>query len=362
MTSEIAIIGDMHIGIKGGDKHFLSFQMQWLEECLAKLQKRGITTVVQTGDFFDTRAHIKLNVLHAILTWFPETLIKYGIKDWITYGGNHDMFYRDSNDISSLKILDLIDRGYDAIDIRTYTSFVGTPTINGKRFAFVPWLNKNNQEQLLQELGKSKADYVFGHFEMEGMPMIPGGILCEHGLDVNDFKQFKRVISGHFHTISNQQNCTMVGSPYALNWGDVNDKRGFWILDTDADTLELIENEEHMTMFSVIEYDPDESYKPATYFDAYEGTIVKVLVNNKADEKHYKKFVELLTQSKFLEYKIIDSTTVVLDKVEISEEVLSLDTISAMGTYIDKQEDELVDKDALKALANEIYLEVISGE
>lgn len=358
--TKIAVIGDMHMGIKGGDKHFLEFQMAWLEYVLKKLESMGIDTIIQTGDFFDTRAHIKLNVLHKVLTWFPDVLRSHGIKDWIVYGGNHDMFYRDSNEVSSLEIFKVLHEAHvdSCINFTVYDTDVGHLIFDGCKIAFVPWLNKNNEKRLLEDVAALRPDYVFGHFEMEGMPMIPGGAVCEHGLKVKDFKDYKRVISGHFHTISHQQNCTMVGSPYHLNWGDVGDKRGFWILDTDKDTFELVENEEHMTMFSVIEYDPNLKYTDDS-FEAYEGTIVKVLVKSKTDEKHYKKFTDILAKTKFLEYKVIDLSTVEIEKVQISEEVLQLDTATALSKYIDMQGDE-VDKEPLKALAAEIYMETLA--
>jgi hypothetical protein len=61
-----------------------------------------------------------------------------------------------------------------------------------------------------------------------------------------------------------------------------------------------------------------------------------------------------------IDYKIIDTTMVEVEKVEISEEVLALDTLSAMNAYIDKQGEE-INKDRLKELAKSVYMEVLSG-
>jgi DNA repair exonuclease SbcCD nuclease subunit len=357
--AKVAVIGDMHFGVKNGNPDFLEFQLAWLEYCLQKLQAMGVTIIVQTGDMFDTRAHIKLNILHAVMNQLPALLNKYGIETWITYGGNHDMFYRDSNDICSLDILNFMNKP-DSVEFKVFTNTIGYELIGDKMFAFVPWVNKNNFEDLINvDLLQGPAEYVFGHFEIVGMPMIPG-VLCEHGVEPKDFKRFKRVISGHFHTVSKHLNCTMVGTPYHITWGDVQDgnNRGFWVLDTDTDDFELVKNDDHLTLFSVIEYDQKEKYDDESFKD-YEGTIVKVLVKEKADPKHYKKFVDLLAKCKFLDYKIIDTTMVEIEKVEISEEVLSLDTLSAMNAFIDGQSDEM-NKDAVKNLAKSIYMEAMS--
>lgn len=354
--SKIAIIGDMHLGVKSGNQTFLDFQEGWLEMTLDKLQKMGIKTVIQTGDMFDTRQHMKLNVMHFILTRFPEMLAEYGIDEWIVYAGNHDIFYRDSNEICSLDILNHIGSG----TFRVIKDQVGYMSMDDKQIAFVPWINKNNHQRLTMELANKGADYVFGHFEIIGMPMIPG-VLCEHGLDPKIFQRYKRVISGHFHTVSHSLNCTMVGTPYHLTWGDVQDgnNRGFWTLDLETDELELHKNEDHMTLFSVIEYDPNEKYDDLT-LEPYRGSIAKVLVKEKPEAKHYKKFIDLLAKAGMIDYKIIDTTMVEIEKVEISEEVLSLDTLSALDTFIDKQSEDF-SKESVKKLAKQYYMEVLAG-
>lgn len=357
--SKIAIIGDMHFGVKAGNNDFLEFQIAWLEQALQKIQAMGITKIIQTGDFFDTRQNIKLNVLDFIINRFPGMLIKYRIDEWIVYGGNHDMFYRDSNSICSLDLLKALNiPGF--INFRVIKDDLEEMNINGKKLAFVPWINKNNGDKLLSQVASSKADYLFGHFEMIGMPMIPG-VDCEHGQDPKAFKNFKRVISGHFHTVSHYLNCTMVGTPYHLTWGDVQDgnNRGFWTLDLETDELVLHKNEDHMTLFSVIEYNHNEKYDDKS-FEAYKGTIAKVLVKEKPDAKHYKKFIDLLAKAEMIDYKIIDTTMVEIEKVEISEEVLKLDTLSAMNAFIDKQNDEF-SKDNVKKLARSIYMEAVSS-
>jgi DNA repair exonuclease SbcCD nuclease subunit len=356
---KIGIIGDMHWGVKNGNPDFLEFQKFWLEDALSRMQKLGIDTIIQTGDHFDTRAHIKLNVLHAMIHWFPDVLRNFGIKKWITYGGNHDMFYRDSNEICALDIFSLMNHGLNDKFIIVKDK-VEILNFGGVKLAIAPWINKNNNDRILSEIAKSKADYLFGHFEMIGMPMIPG-FLCDSGVDPKSFKDFKRVISGHFHTVSNSLNCTMVGTPYHITWGDVQDgdNRGFWTLDLDTDELVLHKNESNMTLFSVIEYDSNAKYEASTLKE-YAGTIAKILVKEKPDAKHFKKFTDLLNGVGFIDFKIIDTTMVQIDKVEISEEALSLDTLSAMNAYIDAQGND-IKKDKVKSLAKQIYIEVLNG-
>lgn len=355
--NKIGVIGDTHFGVKNGHPDFLEFQFYWFEECLKRLQAMGIKIIFQTGDLFDTRTHMRLNVMHAMITKFPQMLDKYGIEEFIIIAGNHDVFYRDINSICSLELIDLLNGQGHKVKFKTYIDEVGSMTIGGKVLNFVPWLNKNNSARLLAEVSENKADYVFGHFEMVGMPMIPG-VLCEHGVEVDQFKAHKRVISGHFHTVSENKNCTMVGTPYHITWNDVQDgtNRGFWVLDVDTDEFELHRNDEFMTLFSVIKYDPLFDYTEE-FFEPYEGTIAKILVSDKSVPKHYKAFKSMVDNVKFIDFNTIDTTMVVAEKVEISEEALSLDTLSAIKTYIDLQDDAF-SKDSVKTLAEEIFMEV----
>jgi hypothetical protein len=357
---EAAIVGDLHFGFKSGDVNFLDYQKSWLSEhLLPELQRRGIKVLIQTGDFFDIRKYMPLNVLDMVLNWLPEQLAKYGIEKLIVPAGNHDIFYRDSNSISSVDLLKTLNS--NMLEVMICKDTVGSCYLGGKKFAFVPYLSKNVKDKLLDELFKmNDVTYVVAHLDVLDMPMMAGH-LCEHGVDLDIFKQYQRVISGHFHIPSESKNLTYTGAPYHLNWGDVADglPRGYHIINAVTNELEFIPNPDFLTLFAVIEYDPEAKYAEDS-FKENEGNIVKVLVKSKADEKHYKKFTKILAETKFIDYKIIDTSTVDVEKVVISEEVLSLDTISALSSYIDLQGDD-IDKDGLKRLANEIYLEALNA-
>lgn len=352
-------VGDCHFGVRSGDQNFLDFQKGWFDNvllpyCLAN----RIDTIIQSGDWFDVRSHMKINVMHEMIHWLPKTLHKHGIRRLVIFVGNHDIYYRDNNDLTGLDLLSLIGEAHN-IEITIVKDSVWNTTFGGKSFAFCPWINKNNQERLLKEIDETDADYLYGHFDMVGMPMYRG-VLADHGLDPDSFNKFKRVISGHYHTVSNYKNIQYLGTPIHLTWMDYPDgtERGFWILDTEDDSFELIRNEEHMTMFAEIKYDPKETYDDL-YFSNYAGNLVKVYVTENTDEKHFKKFTGLLSKAQFLDYKIVDTTKVIIERATISEDALKTSTLSSITEYIEKQE-ELSDKDAVKEIAKSIYLEAMN--
>lgn len=351
---KIAIIGDTHFGTRSGDPNFLEFQKAWFDRFFSYICAQGITTVVQSGDFFDVRQHMKLNVMHEMIHWFAPKVNQLNIN-WISYIGNHDCFYRDSNEVHSQALLKCLLQDYTLAEDDVITMIIGK-----QKCSFVPWMNNVNAEKLLKQVADAKPDYIFGHFAPEGFPMYKG-FLSEKGLDPDVFKDAKKVFSGHYHTVTDEKNWLMLGAPYHLTWADVQDgtNRGFWVFDTETGDYELIKNEEYMTMFAIIEYDPDHKYTEKD-FENYEGNIVKIHVYDKPVEKDYKKFCELASKAKFMDYKIIDTTAVKIDKVTISEDSLNTDTKTAIAEYIDKQE-VTVDKENVKTLMSSVYMEALQS-
>lgn len=350
--SKSAILGDLHLGVRGGDINFLEFQIAWLKYFCEQCKALGITQVYQVGDFFDVRKNTDNRVVHKLLHEIIPMFREAGLKMTVLVG-NHDIFYRDSNEIST-PMLFLHTFAPDVFEVHDRLATVGD-------FLLMPWLDRRNMEELADVLRHTKAKYALGHLEMEGFPMYKGSV-AEHGLEHGIFKQFKHVWTGHYHTVSSQSNMTYVGSPYHLTWSDVVDgvKRGFWVFDSETGKAELVENDEAMTLFAVMEYDPAADYKEGS-LDAYKGNILKVIVKEKKNERHFKKFMGVLTSLSLINYNIIDQTiTVQAEEITVDEKTLQLDTLSVMNQVID-QTDTIADPVAVKALASEIYIEAISN-
>ena len=355
----VALIGDTHFGVRSGDRHFLEFQKQWFDQIFFPyIIANDITTVIQTGDFFDNRQYIKLNIIHEMLEWFIPKIDALGIK-WYSIVGNHDCFYRDNNSIHAQELLRKASK-FDSFTIADeWCEYLDT---GDRTFVLVPWINKNNQESILRQINKSEDDYAVGHFELNGFPMYKG-VLSTHGMNPDFLDKFNIAISGHYHTVSQHKNIQYIGTPYHLTWSDVVDgtDRGFWVLDTETDKMEIINNPEWATLFSVIEYDPALAYDES-FFKPFEGNIAKIVINKVEDEKHKKKFLQLVSATGFIDYKTIDNTSVKVSSVDIKIDTKSnvKSLIENVNEYIDGQETE-VDKNNVKHLANKVYLEVMNG-
>lgn len=348
---KIAILGDTHFGVKNGDRHFLEFQKYWFEnQFFPELEKRDIKQVIQLGDWFDNRLHIKLNVLNEMLNWFPELVQKHDIQ-WLSLAGNHDLLYKNNNNVCSQDFLChvLPDNFYVVKNTPLKTKF---------GVSIIPWINENNYEEIMSFVDKDDNPYICGHFEFANFPMYKG-VLSEHGMSASLFSKYKKVFSGHYHTISDHTNVLYVGTPYHLTWADYPDgtNRGFFVFDTDTGVYELVKNEEHQTLFCVMEYDGSEKYDEE-FFDPYVGSIMKIVVNTIEDDKHFKKFEKLLDKIDFIDYRVINNSIVKNDNVVITQEVLALDTLSSMHTYISSKYEDVDLVSGVKDLATKSYNKV----
>lgn len=351
---KIALIGDLHLGIKGGDKAFFDFQMDYIEYFINKCKELGVGHIVQLGDTFDNRKATNNLIMHGVQHSFIPLLKQLPVKyDFIQ--GNHDSFYRDNNSVTPLSILKSFD---DFIDIVQETK---ETVIGGKRFLFCGWMNKNNTDDITNKIKTTKADYILGHFEPKAVPMYSNSALPEYGLDVDVFKNVKQVFSGHYHTVSVTKNYVSVGSPYHLNWGDWIDgtNRGFFTLDTETDEIDFIQNDESQSLFHVFDYDNIKKYKESD-LEMYKNKIVKIFIKDKSNAKNFKDFKALVGAFPFIDYVMVDETITESQHIEIDQKTLELDTAKVFEKYIDKQ-DVTLDKTILKNLAVDIYNESIQN-
>lgn len=363
---KIAIIGDTHLETRGGSASFRKFSHLYIKQIFDECEKRGIRHAVHLGDVFDTRKGVStVGARHA------QNLMKYAVNKGIELSiicGNHDIAMREDNKYNSINTV------FDALVVGELINLYDTQPkeamFDSVKVLFVPWINKNNRGVMLSAIQNSDADICFGHFELTGFPMYRG-IPSLKGDDPHLFKKFKKVFSGHYHTRSTNMNIEYVGSPYHLNWSDYKDgtNRGWMILDTETLETEFIQNTDQDTMFKVIEYDfslyADDAKLKKSIIDKdkwkseIEGKIIKVVVKDKTNASHYKKFTSCLAEIDTIDISYIDETIKKLEDVEIDEEKLQTDTIGTIQETIEAQTDIDVDKAQLVNLMVEIYEEAV---
>jgi DNA repair exonuclease SbcCD nuclease subunit len=348
----IGICGDLHIGTRSGDVNFLDFQTQWLESFMQDCLAKKVDYIIQVGDFFDVRKSMGVHILDWVMETFIPMVEKYAIP-WMIIVGNHDIYYRDSNEIYSTKLLEKL-----LPDMISVVNRFEHIEINDTEIFLCPWLDEKNRIELPKALGFTKARYMIGHLELAGFPLYKG-VSNDHGMDSKPFHQFERVITGHYHTISSAHNVTYIGSPYHLTWADYpdGDNRGWFLFDPVANSLELQKNATHESLFALIEYNDDHDFEMNELL-VYEGNILKIVVTKKENEKRFKNFLKILNEIKVIDYQIIDNTVLNIgssETVDLSKPLES-DTVVIFKDYIESSSaDAGFDSQTMTLLMNDIY-------
>lgn len=106
---KIAFICDTHFGARNDSPFFLDNALTFFEkQFFPYLKENNITEVIHLGDFFDRRKYVNFNTLSSVRKRFINKFDEENIKLHVTIG-NHDTYFRNTNDLNSLKEL-LTDR------------------------------------------------------------------------------------------------------------------------------------------------------------------------------------------------------------------------------------------------------------
>jgi DNA repair exonuclease SbcCD nuclease subunit len=351
---KIAIITDMHLGVRGDSKVFLDHQEKFFSEVFFPyIDSNDIKIVLDLGDTFDRRKYINYVTLNRAKKFFFNQLQERNIE-YHAITGNHSVYYSNTNEVNSM---DLLLQEYDNFHI--YESTPVNLTFGSTNVIMVPWLTKDNIQNSLDVLKTSTAHICMGHFDIVGFEMLKG-TLCSHGLNKEVFTHFESVYSGHFHHPSEYGNINYLGAPYEMTWSDHGGKRGFRVLDTETRDLEWVLNP--FPVFHKIEYDDaDMSVEDVEALDVsnIKNAFVKVVVKNRTNPYVYDLFLDKLSDSGASDVKSIEDSLNLEDSgvEEILDE--SADTKDILHSYIETL-DTAANKQAIKQIVDELYNEALS--
>lgn len=334
----IALVGDVHLGIKNGNHIFHDYLTEKIEHMLFEISKTNITDVYWLGDFFDNRRALPVNIINWCMTTFPDLLSKYQLTAHII-AGNHDTYYLTTNKFSSLDIFN----GFNNINI--YKSPVTIDNIT-----LVPWINKENITETIELLKSTdKNNYVLGHFELNGFKMYQNSIVYNNGIDLSILSKFKHVYSGHFHHQSNIDNIDYIGSLATLTRSDIFDidKKGWINLNIGENTHIL--NVNKSSIFKEYCYSNDLNLMNIELHNKHVDFIIEE--NYEVDEVAYQKFKQELSNHKILSYKINDYRLINDDISDTTYNHVNQNKLKSTRDYIELRIDDLeVNQDTSKYL------------
>ena len=340
---KIALITDQHLDGRKGNLAFWNYFQKFYDDIFfPTLEKEGVRTIIDLGDTFDNRKSMDFNTFNRVNENYFKRLKDYEVHMIL---GNHCTYYKNTNRINSPELLLEQYR-----NIRIYSE-PKEILLGGKVFLMMPWINQENKAECLRLIANSEADIMCGHLECDGFEVTPG-MKFDGGFKVSDFKNFKRVWSGHFHHKSKHGNVQYLGNPYQMFWNDYKDTRGFHIYDTETDKLKFIKNP--YEIFDKIFYDDASMDYNKQDVSSYKDKFIKLIVEEKRDYQMFETLVDRLYNVGAHDVKIVE-TLVDADNVEDAD-LETKDTMTLLNEYIDEVE-IAVDKTELKSLMRTLYIE-----
>ena len=347
---KICLLNDTHFGARGDSQLFLDYFMKFFDEVLFPyLKENDIKTIIHAGDLMDRRKFVNFSILKQVRTKIMDRIKDEGMVFHCIIG-NHDIYYRNTNEVNSVREL-----FSDDIIIHETPSVVN---FDGLDLAFLPWINKTNYDDSIEFIKTASAPILIGHLELTGYDVLRGvKYLGEKGMDPALFQRYEKVLSGHFHCKQDKDNIYYLGTQYQITFADLEDPKGFHILDTETRELEFIENP--FRMFHTVKYNDKEGpiELEELDFSHMNGCYVKVFVEYKKHPYSFDRFMDKLYESGVAKITVIED----VHENEVTDDAIDLaqDTVTLINNEIDTLE-EVDDKDKLKRIIKDLYMESLS--
>ena len=346
---KIALINDTHFGARGDSQLFFDHFMKFFENVFFPyLKENDITTIIHAGDLMDRRKFVNFNVLNQVRNRFVKYIKDNNIEMHCILG-NHDVYYRNTNEVNSLR--ELFNN-----DIKIYEN----PTVinvDGLDIALLPWVNKENEKESLDFINTAPAPILVGHLEIQGYDVIRG-VQYNSGMNPKLFSRYEKVLTGHFHCRQEHGNIYYMGTQYQITFADIEEKKGFHIFDTDTRDIEFIENP--YQMFHKLSYNDEDGPVELDKLDLsyLKDSYVRLDIESKKHAYSFDSFMDKLYDAGVAKITTIEESSDILDT---DEEIVDLaqDTVTLINNEIDSIE-EVEDKDKLKKLIKDLYMESLS--
>ena len=343
----IAILNDTHCGIRNSSEIFLNNSEQFYNNVFfPECEKHSVKQIVHLGDYYDHRKFVNFKALNHNRRIFLDQIRKRGMSMDII-PGNHDTFYKNTNELNSLK--ECLGHYMNEVHI------IMEPTVmqyDSLKLGLLPWICQDNYELCMNFIRDCRADWIGSHLELNGFEVMRG-LTNKHGMDPKLFSRFEMVLSGHYHCSSKKDNIWYLGSQMEFFWSDAHDAKYFHILDTETREMTKIRNP--YTLFEKILYN-DEEMDYNNYNKDLTNKFVKVIVVNKTDPFMFDRFIDNIQNQKVYELKIAENFNEFIGANVDDESMNFEDTAEIVDTYIDAVDTDL-DKNKIKVEMRQLMTE-----
>ena len=234
MGKKYVLFTDIHFGEHGNSDEFnqdcidfIEFMVRYYQQKVPTEQQGG---AIFLGDWYHSRNQVNVKTMDYAVKGL--SILDKNLPMTKMLLGNHDLFYHDRRDITSVHL----PNGATNIEV------IDTPRrieLDGQDCIFCPWLI--NDETLTNVLNGfiTAPDYVFGHFELPTF-FVNKMTQMKGDFDLSDVKASKRVFTGHYHMRQERADVCYIGNCFSHNFSDANDwkNKGFAIVDLQENKID----------------------------------------------------------------------------------------------------------------------------
>jgi len=345
---KIAVLNDTHCGIRNSSEIFLENARKFYAEVFFPYcEENGVEQILHLGDYYDHRKFVNFKALNHNRKHFLDEIRNRGMKMDII-PGNHDTYFKNTNDLNSLK--ECLGHYMNEIHI------IMEPTVmkyGSLDIALLPWICNDNYDTCMNFIRECKSDWLAGHLELNGFDMMKG-IQNTGGMNHKLFEKFELVLTGHFHTSSRRDNIWYLGSQMEFFWSDAHDPKHFHVIDTESREITKVHNPH--TLFEKIVYNDDKIDYNNYDVSQCAQKFVKVVVVNKKDTFLFDRFIDRIQNENIHELKIAENFQEFTGENVHDDNMEFDDTPKIVDSYIDGVDTDL-DKDKIKIQMRELMTE-----
>lgn len=273
--SKVLLWSDNHV-------HMHKNQLSRLEDCLTALRwvfetaiDRGINTLIFAGDLFQDRQKIHVISYEKTFRLIREFCDTHPELKLFLLVGNHDMWYNERWDVSSVAPLEAIH------NVKVIAQPQAVEITYDCTMDFLPY-TKNPVEDVQTHFIK-KNRVLISHVALDGAQLnsmynTKAEISVEFEgdmvkVDLNTFEGWERVFLGHYHSAQKMNDVVeYIGSPLELNFGEAHCEKHIIVLDTDTLEVDYVVND----------FSPKHLIIKESQIDNYdlEGNFVQIIVDD----------------------------------------------------------------------------------
>ena len=348
---KIALLNDTHFGARNDNPAFVKYFNRFYDEIFFPyIIQNDIKTLIHLGDVVDRRKFINFNTAHNFQENFWKRLWDLKIDTHIILG-NHDTYYKNTNKVNFTHLI----KTFDGANEPWIYDKPATVNFDGLDILLLPWICPETEEESIYEIDNSHAEVAMGHLEIKGFEMHKGHFQ-EVGLEMDQFKRFDKVLSGHYHRKSDNGTIYYLGTQYEITWSDYQCPKGFHIFDTDTRELTRISNP--LTMFEKIIYNDTKQSYTNMDISKYKDKHLKVIVEEKTDTNQFGEFIDRLhNEINTHEVNVIEDSYNINATADVNIIDQGEDTLTFLHNYINSLDTEL-DKARINSIMKDFYQEV----